>query len=203
MRNINYWFKFKIKNTSNESGIWILGFEQISYLDIFLVDSFGKIEFKKTGYFIPASQKEYSQGRHERVSLKLNAGETKTIYAKTCSNVNYINHELITIADIKSDSNLDRITNLEQGVFHGLLWIMLLYNLFLFISVREKSGYPPKVRKKIPLTKQTIYYYKIQCYLGSRILSSSTKHSKYIYSEKSGKLFSNIQNSWKNCLSKY
>ncbi len=69
----------------------------------------------------------------------MQSGEVKTLYVK----FRYLFHtqviNAISISDSKSFIRQTTIDNLVQGIFQGLLWLMLFYNLFLFIYTREKA----------------------------------------------------------------
>ena len=138
-KNINYWLRIQIKNISDSGGEWALEFRDIPFLDIFFVDKNGNIEKLRAGTLVPASEKQMNAGLRETVIFTLKSNETKIIYVKIQYLFNTPAIETISISDTKSFIKQTTIDNFIQGVFQGLLWLMLLYNLLLFISTREKS----------------------------------------------------------------
>jgi len=138
-KNVNYWLRFQVKNISDSGGEWALEFREIPFLDIFFVNKNGNIEKLRAGTLVPASEKQVNAGLRESVIFTLKSNETKTIYVKIQYLFDTSATEAISISDTKSFIKQTTIDNLIQGIFQGLLWLMLLYNLFLFISTREKS----------------------------------------------------------------
>ena len=138
-KNSDYWLKFQIKNISDKSGEWVLVFRDIPFLDIFIIDKSGRIKKIRAGTLVPASEKQMNSGILETVVFILQSNETKNIYVKFQYLYNTRAINAISISDTKSYIKQTTTDNLLQGIFQGLLWLMLLYNLFLFISTREKS----------------------------------------------------------------
>ena len=138
-KNNNYWLKFQIENISDKSGEWVLEFRDIPFLDIFIIEKSGRIEQIRAGTLVPASEKQTYSGIHEGVAFILQSNEIKNIYVKFQYLYKTQAINTISISDTKSYIKQTTIDNLLQGVFQGLLWLMLFYNLFLFISTREKS----------------------------------------------------------------
>jgi len=138
-KNTTYWLKFKIKNSSSKKGNWMLEFQDIPFIDIFVIAEDGKTTKIRSGTLVPASEKEIKYGIRESVNITLNSKETKIFFVKVTLEVDIQNVNFISISDSKSYHHQMGIDNLVQGIFHGLLWMMLCYNLFLYISTRKKS----------------------------------------------------------------
>ena len=138
-RNTNYWLKFQIKNISDKGGEWALEFRDIPFLEIYIVDNSGGIEKISAGTLVPASEKQMNSGIRETIIFTLQSKQTKSFYVKFQYLFNIQDINAISVSDTKSFIRQTTIDNLVQGIFQGLLWLMLLYNLFLFISTREKS----------------------------------------------------------------
>ncbi|RLD88304.1 MAG: hypothetical protein DRJ29_17405, partial [Bacteroidetes bacterium] len=106
---------------------------------IYIVDNSGNLELFNAGILVPAAEKQMNSAIRETIIFTLQSKQTKSFYVKFqyLFNVQAIN--AISVSDTKSFIRQTTIENLVQGVFQGLLWLMLFYNLFLFISTREKS----------------------------------------------------------------
>ena len=109
-------------------------------MDVYIPEQRG-FRSQKAGFFDPASQKEGTGLESSGIKISLRPGEIKTIYIRAY-NVNHypvkFNVHLIspeTWADYVSKE--DR--NLVQGFFQGILWIMILYNIFLFFINRDET----------------------------------------------------------------
>ncbi|MCP4312982.1 MAG: GHKL domain-containing protein [Bacteroidetes bacterium] len=138
-RNTNYWLKFQVKNISDNDGEWALEFRDIPFLDIYIIDKSGGLEQLRAGTLIPASEKQMNSGIRETVIFTLQSKEVKSFYVKFRYLFDTREINAISISDSKSFIKQTTIDNLVQGVFQGLLWLMLFYNLFHFISTREKA----------------------------------------------------------------
>jgi len=138
-RNRDYWFQIQVMNRSSKSCEYILDFSDISYMDIFIVDQKGSFEKSRTGTLVSASEKQMKSTIRDTIVFSLQAQETKTIYFKVRFDLDLKMLSPFYISDTKSYINQATGENLVQGVFQGLLWMILLYNLFLYISTREKS----------------------------------------------------------------
>jgi serine phosphatase RsbU (regulator of sigma subunit) len=133
------WTKLWIKNNAKYriDMMFNAGFHNFS--DVYFVDSQGNIELKRTGQYLPASQKDIRQGRAYVVRLHLEAGETKTVYVRS-QKIDHRPHllgmdlipEMLWIQDI-----FDR--NWIEGLFHGILLIMVCYNLLIFATNQDKT----------------------------------------------------------------
>ena len=137
--NTNYWLKFHIKNSSDKGGDWALEFRDIPFIEIYIVDNKGGIEILSTGTHVPASEKQMNSTIRETIIFTLQPKQTKTFYVKFQYLFFIQDVSPISVSDTKSYIRQTTIDNLVQGIFQGLLWLMLFYNLFLFISTREKS----------------------------------------------------------------
>ncbi len=135
----NYWLKFQIQNSSDKNGEWALEFQDIPFVDIFIISKDRQTEVIKTGNMVRVSEKQIRSSKYESIIVNLRANETKTIYAKIRFQFDTQIADFISISNTKSFIENASFDNLIQGIFHGLLWMMLLYNLFLFLSTGDKS----------------------------------------------------------------
>ena len=138
-KKTNYWFKFQINNVSDKGGEWALEFRDIPYLEIYIIDNNGNLEIFNAGILAPASEKQMKSGIRETIIFTLQSKQTKSFYVKFQYLIYTKAISAISISDTKSFIEQTEIENLVQGIFQGFLWLMLFYNLFLFISTREKS----------------------------------------------------------------
>lgn len=136
--NATYWLKFLIKNESNRSDLMLrLALPTIDYLDFFIVDSTQKvIRHEATGDRIPYASRNFDNPiptmrfnleKHKTytVLLKIHGGEQLQVP--------------LTVGN--SSSLIDEIQNASIifGLYIGIISVMFIYNLFLFISTKDKS----------------------------------------------------------------
>jgi len=137
--NTTLWLKFITKNKSHKFGSWVLSVWGFSDITVYVQDSTGKVEVLRSGIFLPESQKQLRGQIHESNAFHLLSGESKTIYIKAFAPVAIKIQEVYSIYDWYRYYAQLNYVHLSQGVFHGLLIMMLIYNLSLFFVSRRKS----------------------------------------------------------------
>jgi|GEM_PF-5609997 len=134
-----WWFKFSLKNVSGNFMDWkmYVGFNNI--IDLYLEDISGRVTHKKGGQYMPSSQRDVVEGRISAFNLKLAPGEAITIFAR----IENINHRIPYFEPVVVNSRYWNKSlqerNLNEGVFYGIMLIMVFYNAFIFLSYRDKT----------------------------------------------------------------
>lgn len=131
-----YWLKVKLKGGENESGInWFLTFSQSFFesLDLYFV---------KNGSLVDHRFRKDLEHKSDAViypnptfDFYLKPGEEVTLYIDVVST-----GKLNTTLAIFSADNFvlhASLTSLAAGIFYGALAIMLIYNFFIYINIRE------------------------------------------------------------------
>ena len=133
-----YWARFRITNTLNRPVAYYLEVEY-PLLDLITLyeptadDGFLAIE---SGDSRPFANREFHY-RNPLFQLQFGPGETKTFYLRveTSSSMNL---PLVLL----SPSHLTERISTEQimlGLYYGILLVMMLYNFFIFLSVRDTT----------------------------------------------------------------
>lgn len=135
--NVNYWVRFRLKNTDAEKR-WIVEFldPHISKLIFFRPNSSGKYDtLKMVGYDLPFKNKEF---QHKNYVFKtfLPKDSVTTFYALLNSK-NYSSLAL-TVREESFSSFYALREYIMLGLFYGILLIMAIYNLFIFFNIRER-----------------------------------------------------------------
>ncbi|TGL61582.1 7TM diverse intracellular signaling domain-containing protein [Leptospira sarikeiensis] len=132
-----HWFRVPVENGSNEKVSWILEihYSQLDKAELFLASQGDKVLFKG-GDRIPFGERPI-QYRFPSFPLELSPHGKDIIYIRvhTYSSMNF------AAFAYKSPDFFANITN-EQillGIYFGSLLVMALYNLFLFLSTKEKT----------------------------------------------------------------
>ena len=131
-----YWFKFTLKNDSSENSEWYL------VLNYALMDDFrfyipdGKDGFieKISGRNYPFSQKEF-KSRKFVSSFNLPQGPEKTYYLRLETSDSF--PVPLGVWKPKTFIEYDHDEQFYLGLYYGIIAIMILFNLFLFFSVRD------------------------------------------------------------------
>lgn len=132
---MNYWFIFKIKNTSSTTLHRIIGFDEI-YMDI--ADIYYRTDsgwhHEPNGLSQPIEQRKI-KNRCPIFSVSLKSNETKTIYLKLHSN--FSNTVGIFIEDIPVYAQNEQLRIIIYWSYFGAAFALLIHNLLIFIRIKE------------------------------------------------------------------
>ncbi|MCW8956708.1 MAG: PAS domain S-box protein, partial [Gammaproteobacteria bacterium] len=135
----SFWVKFTVENKSSHTRDWILGQFNASthYLDLYSVESESTVfSVKQSGNLRPFSNRDIAN-RLILFKLQLEPDQQKTYY------LNIINGSSMTI-DLRLMSwpglaHQNQVDNFWHGIIFGILFIMMIYNLFLYYSLNDSS----------------------------------------------------------------
>jgi signal transduction histidine kinase len=135
-----YWLRMQITNQSPHSDLVF----EISYPILDLVEYFVVVNnvvtySAKSGDKIPFSQR-INDNKNYVFPLKLDSGNTVTCYFKV-----QCGEQLIFPINIGTDQMMyerQLNSNIFNGIYFGIVIVMLLYNMFLYLGIRDRSyGY--------------------------------------------------------------
>lgn len=132
-----WWVKVSLENRSDNSQNLVLtqSYSLIDKLDLWEVNG-QQVVHKQSGDSFPFQQREI---QHNSLSFQVDlpANSTKTLYLRYQSSGSIsIN---LAISDTISFAEETGFTLLLQGVFYGAIIALALYNLFIFLIVRDLS----------------------------------------------------------------
>lgn len=133
--NATYWIKL-ISQNRHELTNQVLYIDQarLSYAELFIIK---KNSASKLSLFNPFSysKSRFTQGKIFKLPAIIEKGST--IYIKVHSNENLI----LPISIIKEETLLEKISfrGIIFGFYTGIMSIMFIYNLFLYIIIKDKS----------------------------------------------------------------
>lgn len=136
-----YWGKLIIKNTSKESGNWRL--QLVAELtEVYVMEEDGSFERKLMGALRPGSELDIPQ-EWFHAGLSFAPGETKEVYFRL---ENLSDTPLTPTGNLQPEAMRQQKLyevlsnrNLIQGIFQGMIWIMIIYNALVFFSVRDRA----------------------------------------------------------------
>ena len=134
-----YWVRFRVRNESSSTNNWLvaLGYANMHYVDFYrpLPERSG-FAATKTGLYRPVSTRELAHPLFV-FSLPVPLHTEQTIYLR------FENGAAMTLPlAIYSQQAFDaksRIGHFGLGFFYGILLVMLGYNLFVFLALRDAS----------------------------------------------------------------
>ncbi len=131
---IPMWIRLIIDNQT-QTDTWVLEEHIITsnqnWIDLYIADDTGTWTHKRTGELIPFAERDIAH-RHLGFRLQIEPGQTKTLYIRLSS----ASFPLI-LRSAKAFAQHDHHEQLVLGLYYGLLVVMALYNLFIFLSLRD------------------------------------------------------------------
>jgi len=131
------WLRFEVKNESNQND-WLLefAFPLINDLQIYTKEDDEIKLLYKAGSDLPFNQRKVKH-RHFIYNVDIKPRESKTFYALAVGSGDL--HPPITIWDKDTFIEKTQREFVLLGLFYGIILVMILYNLFLYFSLRLKS----------------------------------------------------------------
>src|SRR5690606_16694713 len=122
---------------------WILLFEDywpINYVEAYIIRDGERFTLKKAGKLTPTPELDVKEGRYNKISIFIPKGNDPTVVYLKIRNVDHrpIDFDLTLQHQVYWLKQLE-INDILQAIFHGILWVMIIYNFFMFISVGDKA----------------------------------------------------------------
>ncbi len=135
--NSTYWVKISIQNqTETENLVLQLAHPTVDYLDFYYQTEDGTYKVYKTGDRYKFSQRVYNH-QNFIFDIDIPKGETKDYYFRMKSGEQMLLP--LTLGKQKSIFEVNVTRDLISGLYFGIIFVMLFYNLFVYISVRDRS----------------------------------------------------------------
>jgi len=138
-QNAVYWVRFRVRSLSEQPSNWVLelGFANMHYMDLYLPSpDGGGYQVIQSGALRPYKSRDYPF-HLLAFNLELPPGSEQTIY------IRFQNQASMTLPLVLwSPSAFNQhalIDNLILGAFFGILFLMALYNTFLYLLVRDQT----------------------------------------------------------------
>ena len=134
-----YWFKssFLVSESSQKPWYLVIGYPLLDYVNIYFILPDGTKIIKKVGDRLPFSHREYKNRKFLFSLSQFPKGQEIKVYfkVKTSSSMQFP----ISIAYEKTFVEKDRDETLMAGLINGSLFIMMFYNLFIFLTTKDRS----------------------------------------------------------------
>lgn len=134
-----YWARFKVKNENIHQVNWCLEitYPLINSVKMFLFDEKGAlVEMREGGDHFPFNKREV---KYRNVVFRVNAppGSERIVYVRFETDGPMNLHMILW----DTESFLGKLSQMQiaLGIYYGAMVVMLLYNLFIFFSVRDLS----------------------------------------------------------------
>lgn len=138
-----YWLKVPIRSSLEQDSEWMLSLGKITNAVVYVeYPQSQKIQKQATGQFVPNEQRAVKGGVYNNINhvpLHLPANAKINVYIRLQNQVNYPTDPNFKLQSRSSWLEALVTNNFNQGIFQGLLAMMFLYNLFLFIKLRDRA----------------------------------------------------------------
>lgn len=132
-----FWLKVQLKNnTKKETYRIIVSQPSLDEIDFYQYDAKGEIKVVKGGECLPFSAREFFDPSYI-YRIRLDTQQVTTVFFRIKSRDNFQVPMYISAAEVIFETN--KIKDYIFGIFAGVMVVMLLYNTFLFITVRDKT----------------------------------------------------------------
>lgn len=137
--NATYWVRFTIENKAAERYSWLIEFYEFRFdtIDAYIPNKNGEYVHYKAGDALPFNTKEL---RHidPEFHIPNNLESPQTVYFRLRSETELAAIH-INIRTYQAFLNYALTEYYVLGIFYGLIFAMVLYNLFIFFSIRDVS----------------------------------------------------------------
>jgi signal transduction histidine kinase len=131
-----HWFKLDITNESQATE-WLLevAYSPLDRIDIYVSGSEDTLIHKVSGDHFPIADRDLPH-RHPIFSFNILSGESKSIFVR----VHTISSVQVPLTFWHRDAFLRTSYKIQlmNGLFYGAMLLMIMYQLFLFLSVKDK-----------------------------------------------------------------
>lgn len=131
------WVRMNLSNPQERRAKWILELADplVDLFEIHIPDAFGRYEMKSGGDTLPFAHREIEYERFA-FELQFEPGETKAIYL--LFRPGYSSCKLTAYKPAALTESVHR-EQLFAGIFFGMLLLAIIYNFFIFASMRHEA----------------------------------------------------------------
>ncbi len=132
-----FWVRFTLTNESpSEHYLLKLAYPIIDEVKFYTPVGNNEFRVENSGENVPITERRYQQ-QNFIFDLQIPQGETQTYYMKVKSGEQIMLP--LTVGTPKHVFQTNMSLDLCNGIYFGMVMVMLLYNLFVYFSVRDKS----------------------------------------------------------------
>ncbi|WP_299465120.1 7TM diverse intracellular signaling domain-containing protein [uncultured Microscilla sp.] len=138
-----YWGRLTLQSHLSYDESFVLYLGSANYGEVYIESQQGLIK-EKTGRLVPLSQKKIKEGRNAPVPLILpekSDQQPVTVYFR----LRNVDHRLVNFVPVLYTQTAwgarFKARNLVQGIFHAIIWTLIIYQLSLFVLLKYKEQF--------------------------------------------------------------
>jgi signal transduction histidine kinase len=133
-----YWLRLRVRNFTDVSPYLEIENQELDSIEYFLVDNEGKLVHKAfTGNSVKIADRSLKTSRF-LIDMQLSGNEPYTCYVRISAQPASIVLPM-RIASLEKFFETINVDNIWQGIYFGLVVFMFIYNLFLYLSIKDTS----------------------------------------------------------------
>lgn len=135
--NSTFWLKFQLRNMTDEEDLILeLAYPIIDEIEFYTTTTQGQYTVQKMGENKPFQQRKYNHPNY-LFNISIAKNETQTYFMKIVSKEQI----MVPIQVGSSKAILEKSLSKDVlfGVYSGIILVMFLYNLFIYLTIRDKS----------------------------------------------------------------
>jgi len=131
------WVRFSIRNSTGLKNLILeLAYPTIDQADLYRIGADGAVHAQHTGLMDEVPDRKYNNPNYI-FDLNIPPGETRTYYLRVKSIEQMQLPLFVGIPNVLED--VSTRNEMIFGLYFGIILVMVVYNLFIFFSVRDKS----------------------------------------------------------------
>lgn len=131
------WLRCTIKNETQERFLYLnLQYSLIDNVLLYQVESNGTFSVDTSGEMVPVAERKF-KSHNFLFKLSISPGQQKTIYLRVASE-----EQILVPIALGGYSAVFQAANKQDmltSVYFGIIFVMVFYNFFVFLSVRDRS----------------------------------------------------------------
>jgi signal transduction histidine kinase len=134
-KQTHYWNKIVVVNNSDKEWVFVVDNYSLDTLDLYYVDESGVIGNVRQGRLFSFNEKKYKSNTFA-FDLPIETNDTVVLYLRVSSYIMQF-PLIVTTKEKFIETNYER--NVFQGVLLGFLLMIILYNLFFYLTVKDRN----------------------------------------------------------------
>jgi signal transduction histidine kinase len=174
-----YWVHFYLQNKTNKDLNLTLYLGDIDFFDFYHVVSQDSLEIVRGGGLMPAWKMTYPGAFRFAVPVRLEKDSTHQFYARL-ENGEF--GQPYPVFKLYGEDRFEELTNLDwrnfwQGIFHGVLWVMIIYNIFFSFIGRDKTYF----YYALYMFAISLYFLNIFGFLNKYVFYNHPEYGTYVW----------------------
>jgi len=174
-----YWFKFAILNDTPNDLDLNLYLGDLDFFDFYKIYNTDSTELIRGGGLMPAWKMTYPGAFRFAVPITLSGKSTSYFYARI-ENGEY--GKPYPVFKLYGEDKFEELTNLDgrnfwQGIFHGILWVMIIYNIFFAFIGKDRTYF----YYALYMIAISLYFLNIFGFLNKYVFYNHPEYGTYVW----------------------